>query len=254
MLEAGGVISQETRRWDDAKGQNFLLRSKEDAHDYRYFPEPDLPAIVLEEAYVEDLKKQIPELPNKKIARYMKDYGLNQGDATLLVEQREKSVLFEQTLACGNVLPKNVSNWILVDLSKFMNETKKSIADRMMNEQNRGIDELGLNPAGIAEIIALIEANKISSSAGKQVFEEMLKTGKSPAEIVREKGLEQVSDTSALQAIVDEILANNQKSVDDYRNGKTNALGFLVGQCMKASKGKGNPALLKEMLLKFLEG
>ena len=136
---------------------------------------------------------------------------------------------------------KNAANWVLGDIS------------RRINEQNQSIDALGLEPAKIAEIISLIEANKISSSAGKQVFDELLKTGKSPEEIVREKGLEQVSDASALQSIVDEVVAKNQKSVDDYKSGKTNALGFLVGQCMKASKGKGNPALMKELLAKFLE-
>ncbi len=242
VLETGGTISQETRRWDDLKGENVLLRSKEDAQDYRYFPEPDLLTIVLDEEKLQELKSSIPELPNKKKVRYIKELGLPEADAVLLAETKEKSDFFEAILAAAPVKAKSAANWVLGDVS------------RLMNEQNKSIDQLGLDPKQLAEIIALIEGNKISSSAGKQVFDEMLKTGKAPAEIVKEKGLEQVSDSSALQAIVDEVVANNQKSIADYKNGKTNALGFLVGQCMKASKGKGNPALMKEMLAKYLEG
>ena len=241
VLEAGGTISQETRRWDDLKGENVLLRSKEDAQDYRYFPEPDLLTIVLNEEKLKELKDSIPELPNKKKVRYIKEMGLPEADAVLLAETKEKSDFFESILAAAPIKAKNAANWVLGDIS------------RLMNEQNKSINDLNLDPRQIAEIIALIEGNKISSSAGKQVFDEMMKTGKKPAEIVKEKGLEQVSDTSALQAIVDGVVANNQKSITDYKNGKTNALGFLVGQCMKASKGKGNPALMKEMLSKYLE-
>ncbi len=241
VLEAGGTISQETRRWDDLKGENVLLRSKEDAQDYRYFPEPDLLTIVLNEEKLKELKDSIPELPNKKKVRYIKEMGLPEADAVLLAETKEKSDFFESILAAAPIKAKNAANWVLGDIS------------RLMNEQNKSINDLNLDPKQIAEIVALIEGNKISSSAGKQVFDEMMKTGKKPAEIVKEKGLEQVSDTSALQAIVDGVVANNQKSITDYKNGKTNALGFLVGQCMKASKGKGNPALMKEMLSKYLE-
>lgn len=241
VLEASGTISQETRRWDDLKGENVLLRSKEDAQDYRYFPEPDLLTIVLNEEKLKELKDSIPELPNKKKVRYIKEMGLPEADAVLLAETKEKSDFFESILAAAPIKAKNAANWVLGDVS------------RLMNEQNKSINDLNLDPKQIAEIIALIEGNKISSSAGKQVFDEMMKTGKKPAEIVKEKGLEQVSDTSALQAIVDGVVANNQKSITDYKNGKTNALGFLVGQCMKASKGKGNPALMKEMLSKYLE-
>lgn len=241
VLEAGGTISQETRRWDDLKGENVLLRSKEDAQDYRYFPEPDLLTIVLNEEKLKELKDSIPELPNKKKVRYIKEMGLPEADAVLLAETKEKSDFFESILAAAPIKAKNAANWVLGDVS------------RLMNEQNKSINDLNLDPKQIAEIVALIEGNKISSSAGKQVFDEMMKTGKKPAEIVKEKGLEQVSDTSALQAIVDGVVANNQKSITDYKNGKTNALGFLVGQCMKASKGKGNPALMKEMLSKYLE-
>ena len=239
-LEAGEVISQETRRWDDAKGVNVLLRSKEDAQDYRYFPEPDLSTIVLDEDYLASIKASIPELPNKKVMRYMKEYGLPEEDATLIVDNMEKSALFESVIGLGKVKPKNASNWILGDVSRVMNET------------NKPLSELNIPAEHLSALIELVEKNTISNSAGKTVFEEMLKNGDAPQKIVDAKGLGQISDEGALKAIVDEVVANNQKSIEDYRNGKTNALGFLVGQCMKASKGKGNPAVMKELLMAHL--
>ena len=242
VLEEGGTITQETRRWDDAKGMNFLLRSKEDAQDYRYFPEPDLQTIVLDDQYLKDIKDSIPELPNKKFVRFMKEFGLPEEDASLLVDSMEKTAFFEEMVALGKAKPKSIANWILGDISRLLNETGKDI------------DELGIIPEDFADLLVMLEENKISSSVGKTVFEEMRATGKSPKTIVEEKGLGQISDSSALQEIVDTVVAANQKSVDDYKGGKTNALGFLVGQCMKASKGKGNPALMREMLLKYLEG
>ncbi len=240
-LEAGEVISQETRRWDDAKGVNVLLRSKEDAQDYRYFPEPDLSTIVLDEDYLASIKASIPELPNKKVMRYMKEYGLPEEDAGLIVDNMEKSALFESVVALGKVKPKNASNWILGDVSRVMNET------------NKPLSELNISAEHLSALIELVEKNTISNSAGKTVFEEMLKTGDAPQKIVDAKGLGQISDEGALKAIVDEVVANNQKSIEDYKNGKTNALGFLVGQCMKASKGKGNPAVMKELLMAHLQ-
>ena len=242
VLENGGTISQETRRWDDLKNCNFLLRSKEDAQDYRYFPEPDLSTIVLDEEHLAELKASIPELPNKKVVRYMTTMAIPEEDARLLVESVEKAAYFEEIVVSGTIVPKNAANWVLVGISRVINETGKSIA------------EIGIPAAPMAELIEMLEKKEISSSAGNTVFEEMLHSDRSPKEIVKEKGLAQVSDNSVLQAIVDQVLAANQKSVDDYRGGKTNALGFLVGQCMKASKGKGNPAIMREMLLKALEG
>ena len=158
VLEDGGTVAQETRRWDDIKGQNFVLRSKEDAQDYRYFPEPDLLTIVLDEDKLATIKASIPELPNKKKVRYIQELGLPEADAVLLVETKEKSDFFEAILAAAPIKAKNAANWVLGDVS------------RLMNEQNRSIDDLGINPAQLAEIISLIEAGKISSSAGKQVF------------------------------------------------------------------------------------
>lgn len=240
-LEAGETISQETRRWDDAKGVNVLLRSKEDAQDYRYFPEPDLSTIVLDEEYLASIKATIPELPNKKIMRYMKEYSLPEEDATLIVDNMEKSALFESVVGMGKVKPKNASNWILGDVSRVMNETGKPLS------------ELNISAEHLCELIELVEKNVISNSTGKTVFDEMLSSGEAPKKIVDKKGLGQISDEGALKAIVDEVVANNQKSIEDYKNGKTNALGFLVGQCMKASKGKGNPAVMKELLMAHLQ-
>ena len=240
VLENGGTISQETRRWDDLKGCNFLLRSKEDAQDYRYFPEPDLSTIVLDEEHLAELKASIPELPNKKVVRYMQSLSIPEEDARLLVESVEKAAYFEEIIAAGKIVPKDAANWVLGAISRVINETGKSIA------------EIGIPAAHMAKLIEMLEKKEISSSAGSTVFEEMLHSDKAPADIVAEKGLAQVSDQSVLQQIVDQVAAANQKSIDDYRGGKTNALGFLVGQCMKASKGKGNPAIMRVMLLKIL--
>lgn len=247
-LERGEEIFQETRRWDDQKGQNFLLRSKEDAQDYRYFPEPDLTTIYIPSEKVEELKKQIPELPNAKIKRYIKDCGLSQTDAELIAENLPRCRLFDECVKiCGyfgkdSVKPKDVSKWILGDVSKYMNETGKDIADTPLDANL------------LCRIVELIETKVISNTSGKIVFEEIMNGNTDIDKIIEEKGLHQISDDSAIEKIVNDVLAANQKSVDDYRGGKTNALGFLVGQCMKASKGQANPAKCKELVLKYLNG
>jgi aspartyl-tRNA(Asn)/glutamyl-tRNA(Gln) amidotransferase subunit B len=241
VLENGGVITQETRRWDDAKGENALLRSKEDAHDYRYFPEPDLLTIVLEQEEVDRLKASIPELPNKKIVRFVKELGLTQADATTIVESIEKCRLFEETLAEGECSPKSVANWILGDISKIMNESRRELSDTKLTSKK------------LSSLIALIESGKISNAAGKKVFDIILNEDKEPMDVVKEKGLLQISDDGALEQVVQDVMAANAKSIQDYRNGKTNALGYLTGQCMKATKGQGNPAKLKQFILDYLE-
>ena len=241
-LERGEEINQETRRWDDQKGQNFLLRSKEDAQDYRYFPEPDLSTIYVPLEKVERLKAEIPELPNAKIKRYVRELGLSQTDAQLIAENLPRCRLFDECVKTGGCSPKNISNWILADVSKYMNETGKDIS------------ETPLTAGLLCEIITLIEQNKISNSSGKVIFEEIMAGNTDIDKIIGEKGLTQISDNSAIEKIVNEVLAANQKSVDDYRGGKTNALGYLVGQCMKASKGQANPAMCKELVLKYLNG
>lgn len=241
VLNNGGEITQETRRWDDAQGKNILLRSKEDAHDYRYFPEPDLLTIVLEEDYVNELKSQITELPNKKIVRFVRDFGLSQIDAITIVDSIEKCKLFEDTVSENKCSPKSIANWILGDISKFMNDSKLQISETKLTSQK------------LAELIELIESGKISNAAGKKVFDILLNEDKSATEIVKEKGLMQISDENELEKIVNEVMSNNEKSITDYKNGKTNALGFLTGQCMKATKGQGNPAKLKELILKYID-
>lgn len=240
LLESGGKVVQETRRWDDAKGESIPMRSKEDAQDYRYFPEPDLLTIVVDKKLVEDLKNSIPELPNKKTARYVKELGLTQKDAALIAESIDKSKLFDETLATGICSAKNVCNWILSDISKYTNETGKSIEDTPLTAQR------------LADLISLIEKGSISNAVAKTVFETILAEDKDPKTIVEEKSLSQNSDTDFLNSIAKEVFDANEKSVTDYKNGKTNALGFLVGQCMKASKGKANPGMMKEIMLKLL--
>ncbi len=242
-LSRGEEIYQETRRWDDQKGVNVVLRTKEDAQDYRYFPEPDLSTIYIPVEKVEELKKEIPELPNAKIKRYVKELGLSQTDAELIAENLPRVKLFDECIEISKnrVSPKVISNWVLGDVSKYMNETGRDIA------------ETPLNASLLCRIVELIEKNEISNTSGKVIFEEIIAGNTDIDKIIEEKGLKQISDDSAIEKIVNDVLAVNQKSVEDYRGGKTNALGFLVGQCMKASKGQANPAKCKELVLKYLE-
>ena len=240
VLEAGGTITQETRRWDDAKGMSFAMRSKEDAQDYRYFPEPDLRTIVVDEERVQKLKESIPELPNAKLSRYVKEHGLSQTDAALIAESVEKSKLYDSCVAMNKCRPKSISNWILADISKFTNETGKSIFDTPLTVEK------------LVDLISAVENGKISTTSAQKVFSVIVNEGGEPAEIIEKLGLAQNSDSDFIQKLVDDILAANEKSVNDYKNGKTNALGYLVGQCMKASKGKANPGMVKELVTKAL--
>ena len=240
ILENGGEIHQETRRWDDIAGKNILLRSKEDAQDYRYFPEPDLKTIYVEESRLEELKASIPELPNDKLLRLMKQYKLPYFDANLMAENPDKADYFEAVAALGKCQPKNISNWLLGDITRIINEKNLILADTKLSAEK------------LADMLAMIETGGISTTAGKTVLEEIIFSDKTAADVVEEKGLRQMNDTGALEQVVSDILAANPKVVEDYRGGKTNALGFLVGQCMRASKGKGNPNILREMLEKAL--
>lgn len=237
ILENGGTIEQETRRWDDAKGISVSMRSKEDAQDYRYFPEPDLLTIVVEQERVDKLKEEIPELPNAKLLRYVKDFGLSQKDAAFIAESVELASLFDSCMAKGKYQAKAYTTWLLGDFIKYLNDSGKTVSETKLNSDN------------LTELAGLIENKTISNAGGKKIFSVILEQDKKVNELVDELGLAQVSDTSALEAIADEVLANNEKSITDYRNGKTNALGYLVGQCMKASKGKANPGMLKEIII-----
>ena len=240
ILKAGGKVEQETRRWDDQKGISVSMRSKEDAQDYRYFPEPDLLTIVVEKERIDALKAEIPELPNKKLIRYIKEYGLSLKEATAISENVDKAGFFDECVNNSNVSPKSVCNWLLGDIAKYENANNISVRDTL------------LTPSKLVELIKIIDSGKISNAAGKTVFDIIITKDESISDIIESKSLAQISDTSALESIADEVLSQNEKSVNDYKNGKTNALGFLVGQCMKASKGKANPSMMKEIIIKKL--
>lgn len=240
ILKAGGKVEQETRRWDDQKGISVSMRSKEDAQDYRYFPEPDLLTIVVDKERIDALKAEIPELPNKKLIRYIKEYGLSLKEATAISENVDKAGFFDECVNNSNVSPKSVCNWLLGDIAKYENANNISVRDTL------------LTPSKLVELIKIIDSGKISNAAGKTVFDIIITKDESISDIIESKSLAQISDASALESIADEVLSQNEKSVNDYKNGKTNALGFLVGQCMKASKGKANPSMMKEIIIKKL--
>ena len=241
IIENGGVIEQQTRRWDDEKGINVLLRSKEDAQDYRYFKEPDIMPTTLPHDWVVALKDEIPELPNQKINRYVGQLGLPKDDAEIIAKDFEKAQLFEQIIGQKKISPRAAANWILGEITKYC------------NDHQTGASEFPITAAHIADLIELVENQTVSGSAAKKVFSAMLEKDDEPAKYISSLGLAQISDNDALQSLVSDVLAANPKTVDDYKNGKTNVLGFLVGQCMKASKGKGNPKILSDLLLKELQ-
>lgn len=241
IIEAGGEVTQETRRWDDHKGESFLLRSKEDAQDYRYFPEPDLRTIEVTDELLEKIEGEKKELPNIRHIRYLDEIGLPFDDAALIAESESKSAFFDDCLKLKPTHAKQISNWILSDISKRINET------------NKDISEIGVTPEFIIELIERIEKKEISVTAGKEVLSAHFETGKTAGEIIAEKGLSQISNEDELINLAKEVLNNNQKLIEDYKNGKTNLLGFFVGQCMKVSKGKGNPSMLSSIITKLIE-
>ncbi len=239
VLEDGGHISQETRKWNDMIGESVVLRSKEDAQDYRYFPEPDLLTIVVPEEHVAELKASLPELPNARCKRYMNDARLPRFDANLLVENQERGNLFDETIALG-APAKAVANWLNGDVARILGERNITLADTKLTAKN------------LADMVAAIENKTISNTAGKTVIEEIMFHDTTVEKVIADKGLAQISDTSALKAAVAEVLVANEKAVGEYKAGKTNVLGFLVGQCMRATKGKGNPEMLREMLVELI--
>ena len=237
----GGEIIQETRLWDTSRKVTFSMRSKEEADEYRYFPEPDLPLVILTPELIETFRKNLPELPEKKMKRFMEVHGLSEYDAEVLSADREMSTYFEKVLAYGAV-PKLACNWIIGDLLRVMNESGKSLK------------EIGLLPENLAELTKLIESGEISSKIAKIVFEEMLFSARKPEEIIEKKGLKQVSDSYELGRIIDELLKENPEQVEQYRAGKTKVFGFFVGQIMKKTEGKGNPVLINSLLKEKLDG
>lgn len=240
ILEDGGHIVQETRTWDDAKGITVTMRTKEGTADYRYMPEPDLVPIVTTDEQIEEIRKALPELPDARKARLMADYGLSDYDANIITSSRQSAEYFDAVVA-AKADAKLAANWLMGDLSKHLNAAGKTI------------EQCPVSAEALADLINLINKGTISNKIAKTVFEEMWNTGDAPEKIVKDKGLVQITDTKAIEEIVDTVLANNQKAVDDYKGGNQKAIGALVGQVMKQSKGKANPGMVNELLKKKLD-
>lgn len=240
ILDEGGKITQETRTWDENRGVTLPLRSKEEAHDYRYFPEPDLVPMVIDREWVEEIRKSLPELPDQRKKRYIEELGLPAYDADVITSSKSMAEYFEEILKHFKDA-KAISNWVMGEFS------------RLLNANNLEISESKISPESFAKMLELLEKGTISSKIAKTVFEEMFATGKEPAVIVEEKGLVQISDEGAIAAIVAEVISNNPQSVEDYKAGKVQAIGFLVGQVMKASKGKANPGVVNKLLKEQLD-
>ena len=238
IIEGGGVIKQETRLWDPVKMETRSMRSKEEAHDYRYFPDPDLLPLELDEAWVQSIKATLPELPDQKKHRFMKDFGLPLYDATVLIAEKTRAEYFEN--AANDRDPKLVANWILNELMGLLNKEGKDIVDSPIKANQ------------IGGLVALIQDNTISGKIAKDVFAEMYQTGKDADKIVDEKGLKQITDTGAIEKIIDAIIAANPDNVAGYRAGKDKLFGFFVGQVMKETGGKANPAIINDLLKKKL--
>lgn len=236
VILSGGVINQETRRFDETTGTTKLMRVKEGSDDYRYFPEPDIVPMIISDEWMEEVRKTIPELPDARQRRYQEELGLPAYDAHVLTLTKEMSDMFEQTVALG-ADPKLASNYLMVDVNAYLNKVQKELK------------ETALTAEGLAGMIKLITDGTISSKIAKKVFAELIEHGGDAVQIVKEKGLVQVSDSGQLLAWVNEALDNNPKSIEDYKNGRDRAIGFLVGQIMKASKGQANPQMINKMLL-----
>ena len=239
LLESGKAVVQETRRWDDLKGTSYAMRSKEDAQDYRYFPDPDLVPVSIDDAFLEEIRARQPEFRTEKMDRYKSEYGIPDYDIEIITGSKSMADIFEATVALG-AQPKKVSNWLMVETL------------RLLKERELDPEDIRFSPEHLAKLIALAESKAVNSTVAKEVFELMFEQDIDPEAYVEEKGLKMVSDTDALRRVVEEVIAANPKSVQDYRGGKGRAIGFLVGQTMKAMKGKADPvtveALLRELL------
>ncbi|KAF3298989.1 aspartyl-tRNA(Asn)/glutamyl-tRNA(Gln) amidotransferase subunit B [Aerococcus sp. 150760007-1] len=240
VLNAGGVIEQATRRYDENTGKTQLMRVKEGAADYRYFPEPDLPPFTVADAWLEEIQATLPEMPADRRKRYVDTYELPEYDAQILTQTLEMSDFFDATVKAG-ADPKQASNWLMGEVNAYMNDNEKDL------------DQIGLTPESLAEMIALIEDGTISSKQAKKVFKLLADKGGSAKEVVEAEGLVQLSDPAQLLPLITEILDNNQQSIDDYKAGKKKATGFLVGQIMKATKGQANPQVVNQLLTEELD-
>lgn len=239
LLEAGRKVVQETRRWDDNKESSHAMRSKEDAQDYRYFPDPDLVPLVISEEWIAEVKAKQPELREEKLARYKKEYDIPEYDAKILTESKHMADLFEATTKiCGK--PKKVSNWLMVETMRLLKEHEMDAEDIKFSTEN------------LAKLIELVDNGTINGSVAKTVFEHIFEDDVDPEKYVKEQGLTSMNDEGELRTTIEQIVKDNPQSVEDYRNGKEKALGFLVGQTMKATKGKANPGIVNKILKEIL--
>lgn len=239
LLRSGEAVVQETRRWDEAKNCSYVMRSKEDAQDYRYFPDPDLAPIRISEAYLEDMRARQPEFRTEKMARYKEQYGIPEYDIEIITGSKHMADLFEAATAICDQ-PKKVSNWL-------MGETL-----RLLREQEMDPQDIRVSPEHLAALVDMVEKKEINGSVAKEVYEAMFARDVDPALYVEEKGLKMVNDEEVLRKTVDEVIAANPQSVADWRGGKEKALGFLVGQTMKAMKGKADPASVNRILKELI--
>ena len=239
LLESGEKVIQETRRWDDNKGESYAMRSKEDAQDYRYFPDPDLVPIEVDEAFLDRIRERQPEFREEKMARYKEEFDIPEYDIDIITGSKRMADLFEATVALG-AQPKKVSNWLMVETL------------RLLKENDMEPEDIRFSPEHLAALIAMADKKEINSSVAKEVFEEIFKSDVDPAKYVEEKGLKTVNDEGALRKTVEEVITNNPQSVQDYKSGKEKAIGFLVGQTMKAMKGKADPGMINKMLKELL--
>ena len=240
LLSNGENIDQQTLRWDDIKGKNFLLRTKENADDYRYFPEPDIPCVFISDNDIKKLAATIPELPNKKMIRYISEYELDPKEAEYIAFDQSLSQFFDECINTRKYNAKSYCRWVMGELAKHLNASQKELS------------QTKLTSANLNDLLDAVNDNVISNSAAKAVFEVLLEKGGEVDSIITGLGLAQISDTKALEAIAKQVIDSNEKSVQDYRNGRSNALGFLIGQCMKHSNNKANPVKVKEILLALL--
>jgi len=239
VLEEGGRIIQETRLWDSHRGITESMRGKEEAHDYRYFPEPDLVPITVSEKWIDEIRASLPELPDVKRYRFVSVYGLPESDADFLASEKSIAGWFEEAVRLGGQ-PKTVANWIMGDLM------------RLLNDENRSVDDCPLKPKQLVDMLKLMQSGTISGKIAKIVFEEMYRTGREAEVIVKEKGLVQISGAGEIEKAVDDIVAKNPKEAERFRAGEEKLIGFFVGQVMKLTKGKANPQMVNELLKKKL--
>ena len=239
LLKKGKTIAQETRLWDAEQNKTLLMRAKEESHDYRYFPEPDLVPFAVEKEMVKRMKDSLPELPAQRKKRFMTDYKLSEYDSSVLTSNKKMADYLEECLKSHNN-PKALANWIMGDISSELNKRKIDIS------------ALALKPAGLASLLKMIDRGEISGKIAKDVLAQAIETGSPPGKIVKSKGLAQIKDTDTLEKIIKEVISKNEKSVSDYKSGKSNAAMFLVGQVMRQTKGKANPQLVNKLLKKYL--